>query len=125
MTLQHFTLTLLKNLERNVDVENWNSFIPSLHDSLDSEVLLEDPVAEEDDLDAARGRHGVGAEVGDGKRAELLPVAYDARDHGLQHLWRPPRLRQEHLQLYIQRVISCCLRHKEIAKFCLKWHAEV
>ena len=29
--------------------------------SLDPEVLLEDPVAEEDDLDPSRGRHGVGA----------------------------------------------------------------
>ena len=67
--------------------------------SLDFEVLLEDPVAEEDDLDAARGGHGVGAEVGDGERAELLAVADDARDHGLQHLRGPPlRLRQEHLQ---------------------------
>ena len=67
--------------------------------SLDFEVLLEDPVAEEDDLCAAGGGHGARAEVGDGERAELLAVADDARHHRLQHLGRPPqRLRQEHLR---------------------------
>ena len=79
-------------------LRNRNQNISTFCGSLDSEVLLEDPVAEEDDLDAARGRHRVGAEVGDGEGAELLPVADDARDHGLQHLGRPPRLRQEHLR---------------------------
>ena len=67
--------------------------------SHDPEVLLEDPVAEEDDLCAAGGGHGARAEVGDGERAELLAVADDARHHRLQHLGRPPqRLRQEHLR---------------------------
>ena len=70
------------------------------NNSLDPEVLLEDPVAEEDDFDAARGRHGAGAQVGDGERAELLAVANDARHHRLQHLGRPPPgLGQEHLEV--------------------------
>ena len=74
-------------------------FRPTSTHSHDPEVLLEDPVAEEDDLCAAGGGHGARAEVGDGERAELLAVADDARHHRLQHLGRPPqRLRQEHLR---------------------------